>query len=135
MMIVPALVTRVLYNAYGDCFTVEATAIKRGDHLPPAESLPLIRVRPRAASWTANGRMIQRLTIVTFAQDNEPPMPNHRDLIDRWGYVLPDYLAGLPGVVMELRSTDKATIRANRPECPSYSAVYWSAAVALGAGQ
>ncbi|MEV4722480.1 hypothetical protein [Micromonospora humida] len=131
-MILPALVVQVLANAYGDRFHVYAQQERRGD-VPP-DVVPAIRIRPKFAPWTHQGRMSGRLTVVTFTQGNRPPVIDPLTLVDRvTGDVLPEYMAGIPGISLRVRTlADQPVIRTGNPHLPSYTAAYWSA-VAAGA--
>ncbi|MFI7649998.1 hypothetical protein ACIBTZ_28535 [Micromonospora sp. NPDC049460] len=130
-MILPTLVTQVLRNACGDLIDVQANPLRRAD--TPADTLPAIRVRPSGNPWAEGDRMAGRLVVVSFSQDGDPLTINPLALIDRaTGDVLPEYMAGLPGVSMKLRTVAPSILRNTHPELPSYVAAYWSAAVTLG---
>ncbi|MFI6243957.1 hypothetical protein ACIBEF_29235 [Micromonospora sp. NPDC050795] len=134
-MILPTLVVQVLTNAHGDRFHVYAHPDQTGDSRP--EVLPAIRVRSKAAPWTHQGRMFGRLTVVTFTPDGIPPIIDPLTLVDPLtGDVLPEYMAGIPGVSLRLRAlADEPVIRAGDPTKSSYSAVYWSAVATIGDAQ
>ncbi|MFI7429262.1 hypothetical protein ACIBPB_19925 [Micromonospora sp. NPDC049836] len=129
-MILPTLVCQVLANACGDLVDVQPSAA-RGKTMRP-EIRPAIRVRPREAPWVDGNRIVGRLLVVTFVDSDDPLIIKPLNLVDRWtGNVLPEYLAGLPGVSMKLRTIERTIIANKIPSCPSYAAHYWSASVTL----
>lgn len=130
-MILPTLVAQVLRNVCGNLVDVQATPI-RGETAPP-ENLPAIRIRPRGNAWAADGRMSGRMLVVSFVHGSEPLIINPRVLVDPLtGDVLPEYMTGLPGVSMKLRTCSPMRIGNQKPHLPSYAAHYWSAIATLG---
>ncbi|PYC75201.1 hypothetical protein C7C45_04855 [Micromonospora arborensis] len=129
-MVLPTLVSQVLTNACGDLVDVQSSAT-RGRTLAP-DKLPAIRIRPRGSAWSADGRMTGRLVVITFIEGRSPMIINPLYLVDRiTGDVLPEHMAGLPGVSMKLRTVAKRRGNNWRDDLPSYAAHYWSAVATL----
>ncbi|MEU4680662.1 hypothetical protein [Micromonospora sp. NPDC023737] len=109
--ILPALVAEVLRARY-DRLDVESSTPRR-EILPP-QVRPAIRLRGQGrAQVSGGGVLISRLLAVTF-NDREPLMLSPLDLVDDvTGFVLPAYMAALPGVELKLRQRRATHVRSD----------------------
>ncbi|SCG79605.1 hypothetical protein GA0070213_13312 [Micromonospora humi] len=87
---------------YADTADVAVAAPKQPIR-PPAER-PAIRVRSAERVWVQSGRLVGKLLVITF-RDDEPLTLSPWPLVDkRTGRVLPQLMGALPGTELKLRA-------------------------------